>query len=102
MAAWRSRQRGWSGPDFGGSSRSATSHLPAALRATSILSHLEPGPDPAVAAQDLRFDQPLAAIVSDERDARCPLWRREDRVQPIGLPAIIERVEEPGRMTMEM
>src|SRR5207253_995828 len=64
--------------------------------------HLEPRADATVAAQDLRFDQPFAAIVRDERDACRSLRRSQNRIEPVWLPAVIKGVEQSRRMAMQV
>src|SRR5205085_4286787 len=63
---------------------------------------LEPGSNSAISTQRLRFNEPLAAIVGHERDARRALRRGKDRVEPVRLPSVVERIQQTRRMAMQM
>src|SRR5580704_17071725 len=57
--------------------------------------HLKPSPDPCRAMLgDCGFDRPLARIVGDECNVGSAAGLDQDRVAPIGLPAVVHRVKQ--------
>jgi hypothetical protein len=48
------------------------------------------------------LDQPFAGIVGHEGDAHGLPRRHHDRVEPERFPAVIEGVEQPGAMAMQV
>src|SRR5437763_12500588 len=94
-------------PDRGLSLKTSRRRCPRFIEVSSKnseagLGDFEPRANAAFAAEKLRLNPPLAAIVRDERDACRTLRRREDGVEPERLPAIVEGVEQTCAVTVQV
>src|ERR1700733_11819908 len=63
---------------------------------SGLLAYLEPGPDACGAMfGDCCLERPSAGVVGDEGDMGGAAGLDEDGVAPIGLPAVVHRMQEP-------
>ena len=67
----------------------------APVRPARASGHLEPGRDAGgVVLGHGRADRPAAGIVGDEGDARHGVGREVERIEEIGVPAVVEWMEQ--------
>ena len=81
----------------GGRRGMSSTRVPDRRRARSnrLSAHLEPAPQAGVESlQRRRADEPAAGIVRQERDAGGASLQQLERVEPVGLPAVVEGVEQ--------
>src|SRR5579863_4613022 len=94
LATRRRSPRLWPRPHRGRPARSAAGSLSRSLWRGS-LGDLEEGPKARGGKIGIGgFDRPLAGVVGNEGDMRLLARRNQDIVAPIGLPAIVQRVQQ--------